>query len=82
MDDQQLSLSVRLRRVRTETATVSVPITDGVISPDAEGSRKIDVDKVIEAALRLGNLDSTHWDIEKDPEITLHPIQTPPAQDQ
>jgi hypothetical protein len=37
---------------------------------------------VIEAALRLGKLDSAHWDIEKDPEITLHPIQTPPAQDQ
>lgn len=39
---------------------------------------KIDVDKVIEAALRLGNLDTTTWESEGPAEIQLHPIQNSP----
>jgi hypothetical protein len=71
-----LAISVRLRRVRTETSTVSVPITEDVTCPNEEGGgRKIDVDKIIAAALRMGALDSTQWELEKEPEISLHPIQ-------
>jgi hypothetical protein len=73
-----LSMSVRLRRVRTETATVSVPITQEVMRPGEEGgSPKMDVDKIIEAALQLGKFDSIEWEIEGEPEIQLHPIQNP-----
>jgi hypothetical protein len=74
-----LSIAVRLRRTQTETAHVSVPITEEVLQPNDEGAgRKLDVDKIIEAALRLGKLESTRWEIEGQPEIQLHPIQNAP----
>ena len=74
--DSALSMSVRLRRVRTETTTVSVPITQEVMRPRDEGDGlKMDVDKIIEAALQLGKFDSIEWEIEGEPEIQLHPIQ-------
>ena len=77
--DSTLSMSVRLRRVRTETTTVSVPITQDVMRPNDEGDGlKMDVDKIIDAALQLGNLGSTEWQIEGEPEIQLHPIQNAP----
>jgi hypothetical protein len=75
-----LSISVRLRRVRTETATVSVPITERLIRPneDGEGTRP-DVDKIIAAALALANHDSIVWEPEGEPEIRLHPVQASPS---
>jgi len=77
--DSTLSMSVRLRRVRTETTTVSVPITQDVMRPSDEGDDlKMDVDKIIEAALQLGKFDSIEWHIEGEPEIQLHPIQNAP----
>jgi hypothetical protein len=77
--DSTLSMSVRLRRVRTETTQVSVPITQEVMRPNEEGGGpKLDVDKIIEAALQLGKLDSTEWEIEGEPEIQLHPVQNTP----
>jgi hypothetical protein len=77
--DSTLSMSVRLRRLRTETTEVSVPITPEVMSPDeAGGGPKLDVDKIIEAALQLGKLDSTKWEIEGEPEVQLHPVQNAP----
>ena len=76
MDPNTLSISVRLRRRQTEAAQVSVPITEEVLQTDDEGEgKKLDVDKIIAAALRLGKLDSTEWEIEGEPEIQLHPIQ-------
>jgi hypothetical protein len=77
--DSALSMSVRLRRVRTETTTVSVPITQEVMRSNDEGEGlKLDVDKIIEAALQLGKSHSIEWEIEGEPEIQLHPIQNPP----
>jgi hypothetical protein len=77
--DSSLSMSVRLRRVRTETTNVSVPITQEVMRSSDQGeSPRLDVDKIIEAALQLGKLDSTEWEIEGEPEIQLHPIQNAP----
>jgi hypothetical protein len=77
--DSALSMSVRLRRVRTETTTVSVPITQEVMRPSDEGDGlKMDVDKNIEAALQLGKFDSIEWELEGEPEIQLHPIQNAP----
>ncbi|WP_109487662.1 hypothetical protein [Occallatibacter savannae] len=76
MMDSTLSMSVRLRRVRTETTTVSVPITQDVMQSNEEGGgMKLDVDKIIEAALQLGKFDSIEWELEGEPEIQLHPIQ-------
>lgn len=80
MDSNTLSISVRLRRRQTETAQVSVPITEEVMQANDEGGgRKMDVDKIIEAALQLGKLDSTQWEIEGEPEIQLHPVQNSPG---
>jgi hypothetical protein len=47
-------------------------------SSDQGESPRLDVDKIIEAALQLGKLDSTEWEIEGEPEIQLHPIQNAP----
>jgi hypothetical protein len=80
MDSNPLSISVRLRRRQTETARVSVPITEEVLQADGEGGgRKMDVDKIIEVALQMGKLDSTEWEIEGEPEIQLHPEQKSPG---
>ena len=80
MAPDSLSISVRLRRRQAETAYVSVPITEKVMRPNDEGEgKKLDVDKIIEAALQLGKLDSTKWEIEGDPEIQLHPVQNTPG---
>jgi len=47
--------------------------------PSDEGDDlKMDVDKIIEAALQLGKFDSIEWHIEGEPEIQLHPIQNAP----
>jgi hypothetical protein len=80
MESNSLSISVRLRRKQAETALVSVPITDEVMRQDEAGEgKKLDVDKIIEAALQLGKLDTTQWETEGEPEIQLHPIQNGPA---
>jgi hypothetical protein len=80
MAPNTLSISVRLRRRQAETAQVSVPITEEVMRPNDEGEgKKLDVDKIIEAALKLGQLDTTEWEIEGEPEIQLHPIQNAPG---
>jgi hypothetical protein len=80
MEPNTLSISVRLRRRQTETAQVSVPITEEVMRPNDEGGGlKMDVDKIIEAAIQLGKLNSTEWEMEGEPEIQLHPVQNSPG---
>ena len=79
MKAESLSVSVRLRRLKTETAHVSVPITEEVMRSDENGGRKLDSDKILEAALQLGKLEATEWEMEEEPEIQPHPIQTPPG---
>jgi hypothetical protein len=80
MKPSTLSISVRLRRTQTESVHVSVPITDAVMQPNDQGEgKKLDVDKIIAAALQLGKLDSTEWEIEGEPEIQLHPVQDAPG---
>ena len=81
MEPNTLSISVRLRRRHTEATFVSVPITEEVLRQDEEGEgRKLDVDKIIEAALQLGKLESTEWEPEEETEIQLHPMQMAPGQ--
>jgi hypothetical protein len=74
------SISFRLRRIRTQAARVSVPITAEVLLPDDEnGSRKLDVEKLVQAAVALGREASTDWKQDGDDEIQLHPVKTPPG---
>jgi hypothetical protein len=73
------SISVRLRRTKTETAHVSVPISDELTRPNDEGEgRKLDVDKIMNAALELGKSESTKWEQEGEPQIEPHPLQSAP----
>ena len=73
-------VSVRLRRIRTEAAQVSVPITpDLVVRDDHDsGALRIDTEKLFEAALKLGIEDATGWSLDGDVVVDLHPIQEPP----
>jgi hypothetical protein len=67
--DKSFSVSVRLQRVTTETAHVSVPLTHGAIKPE----------KLIQAAIEKGRLPSTVWSLEAEPVITPNSIQTAKA---
>jgi hypothetical protein len=42
------------------------------------GGKKLDVDKVVQAAIAIGKLSSTDWRQEGEDDIQLHPLQTPP----
>jgi hypothetical protein len=79
--DRINSISIRLRRTTTEVAHVSVPITDVLLVPDSEDPtvRRLDVDKLSQAALALGVQDNTDWQLEGEAIVELHPIQQGPA---
>lgn len=72
------SVPIRLKRVTIETAYVSVPLIPDLIEPSFEQSGTIDPEKLMQAAVQLGHQPSTVWAPEGEPEITPHPIQTPP----
>jgi hypothetical protein len=75
-----LSVSVRLRRTKTESAHVSVLITDELMRPNDEGDgRKLAADKIMSEALELGKNESTKWEQEGEPQIEPHPLQTLPG---
>jgi hypothetical protein len=71
------SVSFRLRRTITETAFVSVPVTGYLIQPGPSGAL-LNVDKMVQAAIDMGSLDSTNWVVEGNTLIELHPTQTRP----
>ena len=70
--------SVRLRRVTTETAHVSVHLMPDLLEPNFDQSGTIDAEKLMQMAVELGRLPSTTWILEGEAVITPHPIQTPP----
>ncbi|EPD68820.1 hypothetical protein [Streptomyces sp. HGB0020] len=72
------SVSVRLRRTVVEERYVSVPITEALLQsdPDEDGARRLDPDKLVAAAIRLGQ-DDADWRPEGR-EVTMHPIQKAP----
>jgi hypothetical protein len=72
------SIAVRLRRTTTEEAYLSVPV-DGAImqdEPGADGSYRMDPDKLWAEAIRLAD-QSAEWTVE-DRQVTPHPIQQSP----
>jgi hypothetical protein len=42
------------------------------------GGKKLNVDKIVQAAIALGRRSSTDWRQEGEDEIQPHPLQTPP----
>jgi hypothetical protein len=75
------AVSFRLRRITTETAHVSVPLTAEMWRPSDDDPKRmtVDTDKVAAAAIQLGALSVTVWRPDGEAIIEPHPVQTPPA---
>lgn len=73
------SISVRSQRVTTETAHVSVRLSEELLqpNPDGSGTHAIDSEKLIAAAIELGRHPATDWSAEREAVIVPHPIQRP-----
>ena len=71
------SVSFRLRRITTEYGYVSVPITDDLIITQADGTGRIDTEKMVERAIALGNSPGLMWR-EENREVGPHPTQQAP----
>lgn len=71
------SVSFRLQRTTTEFAFVSVPVSADLTILQPDGTRRIDVAKLVERAVEMGELQGVAWHIEQQ-EVQPHPIQTPP----
>ena len=70
------SISVRLRRITTDEAYVSVPVTSELVHADAKpGEPLLKVEKIFAAAIEQATRDSTTWTQEGDVVIELHPVQ-------
>jgi len=74
------SVSVRLQRIRTEAAHVSVPLTSEMWRPSDDDPKRmtVDADKLMAAAIQLGAHAGTIWKPDGEPAIQPHPVQTPP----
>jgi hypothetical protein len=73
------SISMRLQRTITEFAFVSVPVTQELLVDQSDGTQRLDVNKVTQYALELGQTHGLNWQPE-DAQIQLHPIQTAPPE--
>ena len=71
---------MRLRRTTVEYAFVSVPMDSNVMEPGPEGHNqfRVNPEKVVEIAKRLGNETDILWARESDPLIEAHPRQARP----
>ena len=76
-EPRSYSISVRLRRSTVEEGYVKVPVTGEVMSPpEADGTLRLDTDKLFAEAVRLGG-ELSEWIIEETT-IEVHPIQKAP----
>lgn len=71
------SISFRLQRITTESTFVSVPVTDDLIVPHPDGTGRLDVEKVAQRAVEMGQASAVVWQTEEQ-QVQLHPIQMPP----
>jgi hypothetical protein len=79
--NKSLSVSVRLRRVTSESAHVSVLLTPELMRaiPNEPGGEGINAERLMQAAIDQGHLPSTVWKLDEEAVVTLHPVQTPPG---
>jgi hypothetical protein len=61
--------------VTVEEAHVSVPITPERMIDNSEDTAKLDVEKLVQAALEMGRLPSTVWKPDGEAETTPHPFR-------
>lgn len=74
------TFAVSVQQVTTETAYVFVPLSEELfqMNPDGSGTRTIDAEKLMEAAIELGRHPATPWSVEGEVVMIPHPIQAPP----
>jgi hypothetical protein len=76
------AVSFRLQRTTTEVAFVSVPVTADLIVEQPDGTARIDVTKLVQRAIALGQASGVVWQPESQ-QVQPHPIQTtPPGSEQ
>ncbi len=80
MGRKTCSISMRLRRTTVEYAFVSVPLDGNMMEPHPEDvtKRRVNTEKVVEYAKRMGIETDVLWVHEAEPLIELHPWQTAP----
>jgi hypothetical protein len=80
MEAQSYSISIRLRRTTFEYAFVSVPVDEQIWEqhPDDPKKQRVNSQKVIEIAKRMGCDPTVLWAREGEPVIEPHPWQTAP----
>jgi len=71
------SVSFRLQRTTTEFAFVSVPVTADLMIEQPDGTGRIDVARMVQRAVELGEAAGVAWHPEGR-QVQPHPIQTPP----
>jgi hypothetical protein len=71
------SVSFRVQRITTEAGFVSVPVTADLLLPQADGAVRIDVTKMVERAIQMGQSSEVEWQAESQ-QVQPHPIQSPP----
>ena len=80
MDDPVVptySVSFRLQRTTTEVAFVGVPVTADLMIAQPDGTGRIDVAKMVQRAIEMGQASGVSWQSESQ-HVQPHPIQTPP----
>ena len=71
------SISLRLRRTTTEDTFVSIPVTADLIVKQPDGTGRIDVAKMTQRGIEIGQAPDVVWSREGQT-VGPHPIQTAP----
>jgi hypothetical protein len=71
------SISYRLQRVTTEFSFVKVPVTSDILDRQADGTGRVNVERMVQRAIALAMLANVFWQVEEQ-RVQPHPIQTPP----
>ena len=88
-DPATFSISVRVQRVTTESAHISVPVTvdlmqtdsDGEVIVNEQGNSSLDAKKVFAQAIEL-SANHHQWVQDGTSSVHVHPVQTPPNAEQ
>lgn len=78
MHKPSYSIRVRLQRTTVEESSVRVPLTEELIIRQPDGTGRIDVSKIWERAVTMGQSSSLEWERESQ-QIQPHPVQKLPA---
>jgi hypothetical protein len=77
---RRYSILARVRRVTSEDAYISVPVTERILTPRDDGTMGIDTDQFWAEAVRLSADQRVTWATEST-DVTTHPIQQPLPED-